>query len=204
MTDTVYTQSKFDAYCTVTKQIMAAIEAGAGTCKMPWHAGIVSMTMPINAATEVPYRGINIVSLWASASVRRYITGYWASYKQWQKLRAQVRKGPSSSSIRYSSVRIPRGKTRSGPDLSRAQHGCSMRNRLMAGNFHCPNDHRKSRSTSRSKLSFWPPRRTSGTALILPVTAAKVTGLNCQIPSSSLARPPVHRPKPTTPSCFTS
>jgi antirestriction protein ArdC len=86
-------------YRTVTEQIIAAIEAGAGTCKMPWHAGIVSMTMPINAATEASYRGVNIVSLWASAAVKRYITGYWASYKQWQKLGAQVRKGERGSVI---------------------------------------------------------------------------------------------------------
>lgn len=86
-------------YRTVTEQIIAAIEAGAGTCKMPWHAGIVPMTMPINAATNAPYRGVNIVALWATAAVRRYITGYWASYKQWQKLGAQVRKGEHGSVI---------------------------------------------------------------------------------------------------------
>jgi antirestriction protein ArdC len=99
MTNAVLSESKFDVYQTVTDQIVAAIEAGAGTCKMPWHAGIVSMTMPINAATKAPYRGVNIVSLWASAAVKRYLTGYWASYKQWQTLGAQVRKGELGSTI---------------------------------------------------------------------------------------------------------
>jgi len=99
MTSAVLSESKFDVYRTVTEQIIAAIEAGAGTCKMPWHAGIVPMTMPINAATEAPYRGVNIIALWATAAVNRYITGYWASYKQWQKLGAQVRGGERGSVI---------------------------------------------------------------------------------------------------------
>ena len=99
MTSAVLSESKSDVYHTVTNQIIAAIEAGAGTCKMPWHAGIVSMTMPINAATDAPYRGVNVVSLWASAAVKRYTTGYWASYKQWQKVGAQVRKGERGSVI---------------------------------------------------------------------------------------------------------
>ena len=40
MSTAVLSESKFDVYRTVTEQIIAAIEAGAGTCKMPWHAGI--------------------------------------------------------------------------------------------------------------------------------------------------------------------
>ncbi len=99
--------SKLSVYDAVTAQIVAAIEAGAGACTMPWHSGVVSMTMPINAATEMPYHGVNIVSLWAQAATRRYITGYWASYQQWRKLGAQVHAAastaPSSSSTRSSS-----------------------------------------------------------------------------------------------------
>jgi antirestriction protein ArdC len=91
--------SKLNVYDAVTAQIVAAIEAGAGICTMPWHAGIVPMTMPINAATEMPYHGVNIVSLWAQAATRRYITGYWASYHQWRKLGAQVRGGERGSLI---------------------------------------------------------------------------------------------------------
>jgi antirestriction protein ArdC len=99
MTNTAISESKSDVYRKVTEQIIAAIEAGAGTCKMPWHAGIVPMTMPINAATDAPYRGINVLALWADATIKRYITGYWASYKQWQKIGAQVRQGEHGSII---------------------------------------------------------------------------------------------------------
>jgi antirestriction protein ArdC len=91
--------SKLSVYEAVTAQIVAAIEAGAGICTMPWHGGIVPMTMPVNAATEMPYRGVNIVGLWAQAATRRYITGYWASYQQWRKLGARVRGGERGSLI---------------------------------------------------------------------------------------------------------
>lgn len=91
--------SRLSVYDAVTAQIVAAIESGAGICTMPWHSGIVPMTMPINAATEMPYHGVNIVSLWARAATRRYITGYWASYHQWRKLGAQVRGGERGSLI---------------------------------------------------------------------------------------------------------
>jgi antirestriction protein ArdC len=91
--------SKSNVYEAVTAQIIAAIEAGAVRCVMPWHAGVVPLTMPINAATEMPYHGVNIVSLWAQAATRRYITGYWASYHQWRKLGAQVRGGERGSLI---------------------------------------------------------------------------------------------------------
>jgi antirestriction protein ArdC len=91
--------SKLSVYDAVTAQIVAAIEAGAGICTMPWHSGIVPMTMPINAATGMPYHGVNIVALWAQAATRRYITGYWASYHQWRKLGAQVRGGERGSLI---------------------------------------------------------------------------------------------------------
>jgi len=99
MNNTVLSESKLSVYEAVTAQIVAAIEAGAGVCKMPWHAGIMPMSMPINATTEMPYHGINIVALWAQAVAKLYITGYWASYKQWQKLGAQVRSGERGSTI---------------------------------------------------------------------------------------------------------
>jgi antirestriction protein ArdC len=83
----------------VTAEIVAAIEAGAGACVMPWHAGIVPMAMPRNAATDMPYHGVNVVLLWATAAKQLYPSGYWASYEQWRKLGGQVRKGERGSVI---------------------------------------------------------------------------------------------------------
>jgi len=98
MSSTVLSETKFDVYRTVTAQIVAGIEAGAGTCVMPWHTGH-PITLPVNASTEAGYKGINILTLWVAATAKGFDTGYWASYRQWQALGAQVRKGELGSII---------------------------------------------------------------------------------------------------------
>ncbi|MDE2014852.1 MAG: DUF1738 domain-containing protein [Alphaproteobacteria bacterium] len=99
MTSTVLSESKPDVYSAITAKIVAAIEAGAGTCTMPSHGSIVPPAFPVNAATQKPYRGGNILALWVEAYVRRYISGYWASYRQWKRLGGQVRKGERGAVI---------------------------------------------------------------------------------------------------------
>jgi antirestriction protein ArdC len=91
--------SRFNVYASVTEKIAAAIEAGAGSFMMPWHAGIAPIAMPLNAVTSAPYRGINVIALWAEAAVKRYVTGYWASYRQWQDIGAQVRRNERGATI---------------------------------------------------------------------------------------------------------
>jgi len=99
MASAVLSESRLNIYDAVTAQIVAAIEEGVGRCVMPWHGGIVPVAMPLNALTEMPYHGVNVVSLWAQAATKLYPSGYWASYEQWRKLGAQVRKGERGSLI---------------------------------------------------------------------------------------------------------
>jgi antirestriction protein ArdC len=84
---------------------------------MPWH-GVTPVSLPVNAATEAGYKGINIVTLWVAASLRGYDTGYWASYRQWQELGAQVRKGEQGSTIIFYRE-IPREETGEDDDRPR-------------------------------------------------------------------------------------
>lgn len=84
---------RFDVYRTVTDSIITAVEGGAGTFVMPWHSGGAATARPENAYTKMPYHGINVVALWAQACGAGYTSGYWASYKQWLEVGAQVRKG---------------------------------------------------------------------------------------------------------------
>lgn len=42
---------------------------------------------------------MNIVALWAEATLSGFTSGYWASYKQWQTVGAQVRKGEHGAVI---------------------------------------------------------------------------------------------------------
>lgn len=86
-----------DVYARVTDAIIAAIEAGPGTWRMPWHHNGADVTRPANVASGKPYRGINTVSLWAAAYASGYASGVWGTYRQWQALGAQVRKGEEAS-----------------------------------------------------------------------------------------------------------
>lgn len=88
-----------DVYTRVTNEIVAAIEAGAGSWTMPWHHDGSSTSRPVNAGTGKTYRGSNILSLWIAAQAAGYTSGRWASYRQWQALGAQVRKGELATMI---------------------------------------------------------------------------------------------------------
>ncbi len=72
-------------YQSITDQIVASIEAGAGAFTMPWHRD-TGATMPTNALTGSTYNGVNVIALWAAAEHRDFTTGYWATYKQWSLL----------------------------------------------------------------------------------------------------------------------
>ena len=91
-------ESKFSVYRAITERIIEAIKAGAGKYVMPWHCSATTCR-PVNASTDACYRGINILALWAAATVRNYPSGYWASFRQWQSLGAQVRRGERGAII---------------------------------------------------------------------------------------------------------
>ena len=90
---------KKDIFQRVTDQIVEAIEAGTESYKMPWKTSGGFPYSPINAVSKRPYRGINIVILWAIAQKKGYTSGTWATFKQWQEMGAQVRKGEKSAHV---------------------------------------------------------------------------------------------------------
>lgn len=77
---------KRDAFQEITDKLIAKIEGGAATWEMPW---LNMGGMPVNASTNRMYTGVNALNLWASGREQQH----WATYKQWVKLGAQVRKG---------------------------------------------------------------------------------------------------------------
>lgn len=86
-------------YETVTEQIIAAIEAGAGHWQMPWHNAGGTHRLPRNARTNRTYRGVNVVVLWAAAQRFGYDSDSWATYRQWRELGAQVQKGERGTTV---------------------------------------------------------------------------------------------------------
>ncbi len=94
-------------YRALTEKIIEAMKGNPQAYKMPWHTGDQPGQLPMNASTDAPYRGVNVLSLWISAMQGRYPSGYWASYKQWQSLGAQVRRGERGSQIVFYKPLVP-------------------------------------------------------------------------------------------------
>lgn len=95
----VLSNERFDVYRSITENIIAAIEAGPGVFRMPWHWMDENGGRPVNAFTGRRYRGVNVVTLWAAAHLRGFDACHWATYRQWRELGAQVRRGEQSSTI---------------------------------------------------------------------------------------------------------
>ncbi len=80
-----------ELFQTITNSIIASIEKGqvAGQWQKPWKA----MSLPTNVSTGKNYEGINLLWFWSVADGLGYQTNIWGTYKQWQAVGAQVRKG---------------------------------------------------------------------------------------------------------------
>jgi antirestriction protein ArdC len=92
-------QDRTDVYTRITAEIVAAIEAGAGEFKMPWHHTGSSTARPTNIASGKNYRGVNVLALWVAAEIAHYDNGLWGTYRQWQAREAQVRKGERGTTV---------------------------------------------------------------------------------------------------------
>lgn len=88
-----------DIHAEITAQLIAAIEADPGRPSLPWRRHSKPLFMPENALTKKLYNGINVVSLWVAAELRGYAAPIWGTYRQWQELNCQVRKGEKSSLV---------------------------------------------------------------------------------------------------------
>ena len=91
--------NRSDVYEAITDRVIAAIEAGAGEWQMPWHRSGVSR--PLNALTKKPYRGVNVVALWAAADAHDYSSGFWATYKQWRSSRPRSERASARASSSF-------------------------------------------------------------------------------------------------------
>jgi len=79
----------------VTERLIASLEAGAvsGEWNRPWIGGEIAM----NAVTGNQYSGGNLIVLWVLGE--DFGSQYYATYKQWQSVGAQVRKGESGITL---------------------------------------------------------------------------------------------------------
>lgn len=104
MPTTQKTNKTQDRQAEIVAEIIRQIEEGAAEWNMPWRV-LADVMMPANALTKKFYKGSN--NLWLSmvAYAHGYPTGYWATYKQWAELGAQVRKGEHGTfGVKWSAV----------------------------------------------------------------------------------------------------
>lgn len=115
---------KLDVHEAITAKIVAAIEAGAGEFQMPWHRPGVAFTLPKNALTEKHYRGSNVLSLWIDADEKKFQHQVWATFKQFEELGAQVRKGEKGALIVKYGEWVPKdAKAEPKPDAGDDEDG---------------------------------------------------------------------------------
>ncbi|CAB4195843.1 COG4227 Antirestriction protein [uncultured Caudovirales phage] len=79
----------------ITNKIVERLKAGvSGNFIMPWNQ---SSGMPVNSTTGASYTGINTLILWCESMDKGYASNTWATYKQWQSIECQVKKGSEST-----------------------------------------------------------------------------------------------------------
>lgn len=86
-----------DLFDTITNQLIAAIEAGAGQWCMPWHA-LADAGTPTSVDGR-RYRGVNALWLPMVSAANGWSSGVWATYRGWQRHGAQVRRAQRGTAV---------------------------------------------------------------------------------------------------------
>ena len=111
---------KQDLYTRITNRIIAELETGTRPWLKPWNAEHAAgrITRPLRH-NGIPYRGINVVTLWMTATARGYACPIWLTYKQAQELGAQVRKGEHGELVVYADKITKTETTEKGGEVER-------------------------------------------------------------------------------------
>jgi antirestriction protein ArdC len=83
----------------VTDEIIRLIEAGTPPWRKTWDTGYLGL--PVNAKSNKPYQGGNVLSLLCATVKRGYGDNRWMTYKQASESGYQVRKGEHSTHVEY-------------------------------------------------------------------------------------------------------
>jgi antirestriction protein ArdC len=92
-----------DVYHRVTTVIVRDLEQGVRPWLKPWHAQHPGGPIRPLRANGVPYRGINVITLWSEAMTRGFSAPTWVTFRQAVELGGHVRKGETASFVVYAS-----------------------------------------------------------------------------------------------------
>jgi antirestriction protein ArdC len=100
---TTATAEKTDIYAKVTNRIIEDLEKGERPWMKPWNAEHAAgrITRPLRHSGE-PYRGINVLMLWASAEMQGFACPLWLTFRQALELGGCVKKGSKGTPVVYS------------------------------------------------------------------------------------------------------
>ena len=103
--------NRIDLYTRVTDTIIADLEQGVRPWLKPWNAEHAAgrITRPLRAGGQ-PYKGINVLMLWASAMTQNFAAPIWMTFQQAKELKANVKKGSKGSLVVYAN-RITKTET---------------------------------------------------------------------------------------------
>ncbi|UPT63443.1 MAG: ArdC family protein [Hyphomonadaceae bacterium JAD_PAG50586_4] len=87
----------------VTAQIRDALNHGVRPWGQPWD-NATALALPLRH-NGVPYRGYNIIALWAAAAERQFTHRHWFSFKQAQALGGAVGRGERATHITFYTTR---------------------------------------------------------------------------------------------------
>jgi antirestriction protein ArdC len=111
------TAPRVDIYTRVTNRIIEQLEQGIRPWMQPWNAEHAAgrITRPLRHNGQ-PYKGINILQLWASAEIAGYACPIWLTFQQAKELGGFVRKGEHGSPVVYASTFKKTDKTEDGQE----------------------------------------------------------------------------------------
>lgn len=92
-----------DLYVETTARIVAALEQGVAPWVRPWSTG--ADTLPVNAGTRRPYRGVNVLLLALEGQAHGYPLNRWLTYRQADELGGQVRRGEHGTAVIFWKLR---------------------------------------------------------------------------------------------------
>jgi len=113
---------KQDVYSRITDKIVADLEKGIKLWLQPWQAAHVAgpVSRPLRGV-GIPYRGVNILMLWATAMEKNYVCPICLTFKQAQELGGHVRKAEKGCLVVYASTYKKTSQDENGEDVEAAK-----------------------------------------------------------------------------------
>lgn len=90
-----------DLYAEVTRRIIESLDRGVRPWSCPWSRGATSGGLLPRRHSGEPYRGVNVLLLWAAAMERGFKSSTWLTYRQADAMGGQVRKGERGTMVVY-------------------------------------------------------------------------------------------------------